>query len=302
MTCSPNLTTTQLKHFWFAVLTNPIRISSDHQFRRHLLMRKCPDELRLTQHIPSNSYQSRFGSHFRFCNVLICSTDAVGNVRPIHREVGQCVSHCLCRCSCTGWWCSSFMLGSRTELVSLQCPDPVQWLRSCWCLLCAPTSLSRLETHRSSTPPWSRPREHTRLHRRHHPNSQLLCYTIGSTATASQPAFMKTSLRKTPATNERLSACRDEPWSTTTRQYYLAQLLLVDVRNVTSSMSEWKNATANSMIARILRCPCSVWLWLPLRSTCGTLSMRACLQRRRAVRIDWPHWQVSSAPDHICCV
>ena len=42
-----------------------------------------------------------------------------------------------------------------------QCPDHVQWFNSRWCALCAPTSLSRLETHRSSTPPWKRPRAHT---------------------------------------------------------------------------------------------------------------------------------------------
>ena len=34
----------------------------------------------------------------------------------------------------------------------------------------------------------------THTHRRHHPDFQL-CETFGSTATASQPAFMKTSLR-----------------------------------------------------------------------------------------------------------
>ena len=112
----------------FAVLTSPIRIGSDRQLCRRFLVRKCPDELRLTQQIPSNSFQSRFSSHFRFCNVLICSADADGNVQPIHRKVSrcassrqygfgsfprqlsQCVSHCLCRCSCTRRRCCCFRL------------------------------------------------------------------------------------------------------------------------------------------------------------------------------------------------
>ena len=50
----------------FAVLTIPIRIGSDHQLCWHFLVRNCPDELRLTQQIPSNSLQSRFSSHFQF--------------------------------------------------------------------------------------------------------------------------------------------------------------------------------------------------------------------------------------------
>ena len=84
MTCLPHLTThTAATLLIFDVFTSPIRISADYQFRRHLLMRKCTDEFRLTQQIPSNAFQSRFVSHFRFCNDLIRFSDAVGNVRPI---------------------------------------------------------------------------------------------------------------------------------------------------------------------------------------------------------------------------
>ena len=45
----------------FDALTSPIR-SSDHQLRWHLPVRKCPEELKLPQQIPSNSFRSRFGA------------------------------------------------------------------------------------------------------------------------------------------------------------------------------------------------------------------------------------------------